>query len=925
MEYVRKGSNMMRSDDRYPREVKEWPCGDSFFAVKILMVLALMASPAIHAQTDRNWTNASGGTFSDANNWVSGVVPGDNNSTARFATSGTYTVSFNADALCRKANFDAKGATVTLNLAGYTWNLTNWWDQGPSANNTNTVVMQNGTIRSGSDFSVAKTGARASFQMLHADSVVTNAGTFAVGNGTGGYGEFIVSNGYAHLEFLAELGNTVGSTGLLRIVNGTVKVYGSAGSGDTCLNVGDAGVGTLVLEHPNALLITTNKNAAHLGYTGTGNGTVIISNGVWDANGIFIGHRGLGALIMQGGMITNRSRDIAVSYQYGTGSLVMASADARLYSNGGLALGGEAGAGEASVILSNGLVAASHLNMGWRADSIGSSYTQMGGTSRFTTANSALGNNSKSTGTVTMAAGVMDFGSSTILTVGSSGKGYLTVSGGDFFANELRLGGAANGLGRFTLSGGTATVANLNLFAASGSSGATAEFTQSGGVLKLGRYGAYTPSSATTNIWLSGGTWVATNHIDTAALACNLTLTNSPGVGVFTFNSGNYTVIQHGAISGPGSLIKTGNGTLRLRGANSYSGNTTVEQGTLASEYAGGITNSPIITVKSGASIDVSLAADPAMNIENGELIQGAGSIVGTLALHHGTIIPGDDGPGTFSASSLVLTSGTIQIEMSNAAGSAGVDWGMIRVNGGSGNVTNLATSSDAITIDFTCSSPSLTGFTGVSPMSWRIIDAANHIGFASNKFVISTANFNPVEKFYGSFTVSSNAGDLVINYTPSSAPVDLSVSVAASTNFAVSGFVLTYTVVVSNHSGAVSGLYHVTNSLGGNLSFVGGTTGAVFTGGNVIWSLGGLAGGASTTLLLNATPLFTGSTQQLSTVVHSSVAHVNGDPTPGNNSSSSGTVTTVGIPTLSTWAFIVLAGLMAYIFYRRHRTVAAT
>jgi uncharacterized repeat protein (TIGR01451 family) len=689
--------------------------------------------------------------------------------------------------------------------------------------------------------------------------------------------------------------------------------------------VGDAGVGTVVLEHPNALLITTNKNATHLGYVGTGNGTVVISNGVWDSNGIFIGHRGLGALIMRGGMITNRSRDIAVSYQLGTGSLVVASADAQLYSSGGLALGGDAGAGEALVILSNGLVAASHLNMGWRADSIGSSYSQMGGTSRFTTANSALGNNSKSTGTVTMAAGVMDFGSSAILTVGSSGKGYLTVSGGQFFANEMRLGGAANGLGRFTLSGGTATVANLNIFGGVGSSGATAEFIQSGGVLVLGAYGSSTPASSMTNVLLSGGSWVVTNAINTAAKLVNLTLTNSPGPGVFTFNTGPHLVSQFGSISGPGSLVKKGSGQLNLQTTNTFSGSLTVEEGIFSLESGDGTLGAcPLMTVHAGATLSAFNRSDKTLRIASGQTLAGSGIVSGNVALAGGTISPGLS-PGILDVTALTLTSGVYLVEITDAAGAEGTGWDLIRVNGGSGNVTNLATSSDAITIDFTCSSPSLTGFTGVSPMSWRIIDAGNHIGFASNKFVVSTANFNPVEKFYGSFAVSSNAGDLVINYTPSSAPVDLSVSVSASTNFALSGSVVTYTVVVSNHSGAVSGLYHVTNSLGGNLSFVGGTTGAVFSGGNVIWSLGGLAGGASTTLLLNATPLFTGSTQQLSTVVLSSVAHVNGDPTPGNNNSSSGTVTTVGIPTLSIWAFLVLAGLIAYIFYRRHRTVAST
>jgi fibronectin-binding autotransporter adhesin len=56
-----------------------------------------------------------------------------------------------------------------------------------------------------------------------------------------------------------------------------------------------------------------------------------------------------------------------------------------------------------------------------------------------------------------------------------------------------------------------------------------------------------------------------------------------------------------GVISGSGSLLKTGAGTLRLAGANSYSGPTTVSTGALA-VVAGGACSNSAVTVKDGAA-----------------------------------------------------------------------------------------------------------------------------------------------------------------------------------------------------------------------------------------------------------------------------------------------------------------------------------
>ncbi len=59
-------------------------------------------------------------------------------------------------------------------------------------------------------------------------------------------------------------------------------------------------------------------------------------------------------------------------------------------------------------------------------------------------------------------------------------------------------------------------------------------------------------------------------------------------------------------INGAGSLDATGNGFLVLEGTNKYTGNTSINAGVLALEGHGSISNSPLISIASGAEFDVS-------------------------------------------------------------------------------------------------------------------------------------------------------------------------------------------------------------------------------------------------------------------------------------------------------------------------------
>jgi fibronectin-binding autotransporter adhesin len=102
------------------------------------------------------------------------------------------------------------------------------------------------------------------------------------------------------------------------------------------------------------------------------------------------------------------------------------------------------------------------------------------------------------------------------------------------------------------------------------------------GAITIGASGARINSDASTSLTLTGG--IAT------------TLTQD-----VTFGGAGNTNVSTTAISGSGSVIKDGNGTLTLSAANTYTGSTTVSGGTLL--VTGSTAASSTVTVATGAAL----------------------------------------------------------------------------------------------------------------------------------------------------------------------------------------------------------------------------------------------------------------------------------------------------------------------------------
>jgi autotransporter-associated beta strand protein len=204
----------------------------------------------------------------------------------------------------------------------------------------------------------------------------------------------------------------------------------------------------------------------------------------------------------------------------------------------------------------------------------------------------ALGFNVSGAGTMTLKnGGTVNMGTRTLVigkdSLGAGGTALLDIQGGTLNSTEvIRFGETTlgvNGTRALNISGGTTTVKGLVFQSATGGN-ASHSVTMTGGSMYLGANGIQFAGGGTVapNITLSGGTigastaWTGTLAMTLATVGGNITFKAADASNV----AQNITL--SGVLSGSGGLVKTGGGTLLLSGANTYTGDTTVQAGTLS-------------------------------------------------------------------------------------------------------------------------------------------------------------------------------------------------------------------------------------------------------------------------------------------------------------------------------------------------------
>jgi autotransporter-associated beta strand protein len=236
---------------------------------------------------------------------------------------------------------------------------------------------------------------------------------------------------------------------------------------------------------------------------------------------------------------------------------------------------------------------------------------------------------------------------------------------------------------------------------------------------------------------LEGGSGTTTTFQGGIAVDGTLTVTG-PAATVFS-----------GAVSGGGNLNKSGPGTLTLSATNTFSGTTTISNGTLA-------VNGQL----SGATA-----------VKNGGEITGTGTVAAVTIESGGTIAPGDS-PGTLSITNGLTwnAGGNYDWEIFDINGGEGVGWDLIDVESGSLTFSGLSAGTPFNINIYSLSGTNPDAFgplAGLAPndsYTWKILQHHTAIsGFNAANFNINASSFvNNVSS--GLFTLELGDNDTSLN-----------------------------------------------------------------------------------------------------------------------------------------------------------------
>jgi autotransporter-associated beta strand protein len=230
----------------------------------------------------------------------------------------------------------------------------------------------------------------------------------------------------------------------------------------------------------------------------------------------------------------------------------------------------------------------------------------------------------------------------------------------------------------------------------------------------------------------------------------NVTLESgvAPSIGV---TSGTLTLTGQIDENGSSSLTKVGNGTLILTGTSTYTGETSVNAGTL----------------QLNASADLSSSSQ--VVVANGAILKGSGTVGAVLV--SGAISPGLS-PGTMPTGSQTWESGGSYVwEINQANGTQGSDpgWDLLDITG---DLTINATTGNEFTIELTTLTLAnvagqMNNFNNGQSYTWTIAAVSGTInGFDATDFTLDASNFaNALGG--GSFSISQSGGNINLTFTP--------------------------------------------------------------------------------------------------------------------------------------------------------------
>ncbi len=808
-----------------------------------------------------------------------------NGGTFNFASSANQTLS---GIISGSAPFNQSAGNLTLTGANtYGGNLT--------INGGSLTLSGNGTVNSAASLVVNGASARLTNSTASAVSVPVSlrAGTLT---GAGGFGSVVVPNqtgtvvslgrsgaetltvasltfqGAAELNITkagdpATASVTVGGALTTTPANGKVKLSSSlpfwtSAQFYNLVQAGGFSGGASSFEI-GTITGLTSRQSASVSVQGGSVGIMINGdsprwtgggNAAWDTSSA-----GNWALMIGGGSTTFINGDVvrfddsatstavsigAAGVQPSTAQFDNNSLDYTLAGPGGITAGAliKSGSARLTVSAANSYAGGTTINGGTLA--LSGSGT-LGGSSANVTLNGGvldLGGAPRTFGTVSVAgdSSVVNGDLAAVELLGSGSSGNSTVSARVTGSGSVHMNGVGGTMilsAANTYTGGTTVNAGTLVLSGNGTLGSTsANATISGGVLDLGG------SPQTLGVLTISG----------AGTVQNGTLHNTPVVGAL----GSGTAVVAASITGNATVTGTvGGGILALAGANTYTGATTVNAGTLQvgnGGETGSISPGSPITVAAGANFAVSRGNAAVQGVDFG-MITGAGGFTkagtGTTTLNQANTYTGNT----------TLNAGTLLVTAAGALGTA-----PLNINGFgnrlhlSGGITlpNLVNTGGGVTVQNVSGNNTLTGafeFGNVGAVFTTINSAADTLTLAGNLTISTNLNWTTANR---AFTFSG-AGNTTVSGAIHNGPnAQIGVNKEGSGLLTLSG-VSDYTRTTMIYNGvlrldgalatntAASAASPVVVELDGTLAGTGSIAGNTEVYGNLRPSAGGRPGGA--------------------------------------------------------------------------------
>jgi fibronectin-binding autotransporter adhesin len=638
-----------------------------------LLALALSAQPAF-AQT-AYWTNSAGGDWNTAANWdvdQLGVnaVPGvgiNADIGSLIVAAVTYNAPMTAPSFAGLTLL--AGSSLDVNAAGFSMDglslgLPSLTLGGLlNVNAAGELTSVNGgpaTINAGGILNVAGDAFIASLAGVAPLSIEANGTLNVTAGGTATIADGAVT--------------TVGANALISVTGGSLTFSNTTG---VTLQTSSAlvveGGSLLLTNNTGNFVFGQNGNNAGAGFTNDG-GTVILDI-PFQSRGRF------SRFVMNGGLLEFRAG----------GAIVESSNDQerQFLINGGVANLGDFAVGRtlntvgsAGLVLSNGVVNTTSLRVGTGIAASGS--TIFGG---------VLTN----TGTFTISdrTNAANAGQRRVFFYIRGGSVYSTDPAGIIVGNQENATAAAASVygGFLDINSGLLEAEGITLVRDASLSNVHGTLTLSGsGQVYLGAVGLIGNTgvaSATYTVTLNGGTLGAKADY---AINADGTLGGTFTLKAADANNVAHNVTHNGVWSGSGVLVKTGGGTLTINGANTYSGITHINGGTLALGAAGSIANSPQLSLAPGTTFDVSSIAG-GYNLAGLRTLFGLGTVAGSVNAESASIInPGSNTvTGTLTIDGSLTQTGGAITHFDLSANPAGPDNDLLVITGDL-NVSGLNT-----------------------------------------------------------------------------------------------------------------------------------------------------------------------------------------------------------------------------------------